>query len=64
MGESVSQLIKSGPQGLSSIQDLVKEDLDLVATELHRIVVSDFELIDQVNAVSYTHLTLPTKRIV
>ena len=49
MGKSVNQLVKSQPQGLSSIQDLVKEDLDLVATELHRIVVSDFELIDQVN---------------
>ena len=49
MGKSVNQLVKSQPQGLSSIQELVKEDLDLVATELHRIVVSDFELIDQVN---------------
>ena len=42
MGESVSQLIKSEPQGLSLIQELVKEDVDLVATELRRIVVSDF----------------------
>ena len=49
MGESVNQLVKSQPQGLSSIQELVKEDLDLVATELHRIVVSDFKLIDQDN---------------
>ena len=49
MGKSVNQLVKSQPQELSSIQELVKEDLDLVATELHRIVVSDFELIDQVN---------------
>ena len=45
----MSQLIQSEPRGLSSIQELVKEDVDLVATELRRIVVSDFELIDQVN---------------
>jgi len=55
VGERVSQLVKLQPQGLSSIQELVKEDLDLVTTELGRIVVSDFELIDQVN--EYLFLT-------
>lgn len=49
MGDSVSPLIKPGPQGLYAIQELVQEDLDLVAAELSRIIVSDFELIDQVN---------------
>jgi len=47
--KSVSQLVKSGPPTLSSIQELIEVDLDLVAVELQRIVVSDFDLIDQVN---------------
>ena len=54
MGNGVSQLIKPSPQGLFAVQELVQEDLDLVAAELSRIIVSDFELIDQVNE----HLSL------
>ena len=43
------QIVREGPPKLSSIQKPVRADLDRVASDLRRIVLSDFDLIEEVN---------------
>jgi octaprenyl-diphosphate synthase len=45
----VSPTVVGAPPELTSVQALVREDLEKVAAELRRVVVSDFEMIEDVN---------------
>jgi octaprenyl-diphosphate synthase len=46
---SVSQAVQTGVPTLSAIQAPVREELDQLGSELRRIVLSDFDLIEEVN---------------
>ncbi len=47
---SVAQSVEVSASTLASIQALVRSELDQVGSELRRIVLSDFEMIEEVNA--------------
>ncbi|MDH5591201.1 MAG: polyprenyl synthetase family protein [Gemmatimonadota bacterium] len=49
MDSSLSQMVRGAPPRLSSIQGPVQEQLDRVGDELRRIVLSDFDMIGDVN---------------
>ena len=46
---SVGQAVQGGASTLTSIQASVRSELDQVGTELRRIVLSDFDMIEEVN---------------
>ena len=46
---SVEQAVQGGASALSSIQAPVRSELDQVGSELRRIVLSDFDMIEEVN---------------
>jgi octaprenyl-diphosphate synthase len=50
MDTSVAQPVEVSASTLASIQALVRSELDQVGSELRRIVLSDFEMIEEVNA--------------
>jgi len=45
----VSQVVRGGPPKLSSIQAPVRDRLERVGAEIRRIVLSDFQMIEEVN---------------
>ena len=45
----VAQPVQGGVSALSSIQAPVRSELDQVGSELRRIVLSDFDMIEEVN---------------
>ncbi len=49
MDVSVTQALRGVPPRLSAIQAPVRDSLDRVGSEIKRIVLSDFENIDEVN---------------
>ena len=49
MEVGLSSLVSEAPPGLSAVQSLVGERLEAVQDELRRIVVSDFDMVEEVN---------------
>ena len=51
-------------QALQSTYKVISDDYKVVKNKKNDEKIYDVGEIDNINAVSYTHLTLPTKRIV
>ncbi len=49
MDPGVSQVVRGGPPRLSAIQAPVQAELERVGAEIRRIVLSDFQMIEEVN---------------
>ena len=67
MAIKINKAIKISQKHLLGIQDLSINDVNLILEEAHSFIKvnqSKNKKIDALRAVSYTHLTLPTKRIV
>ena len=49
MEAAPSSVLRDSPPSLSSVQDLVADRLEGVQGALERIIISDFDLIEQIN---------------